>query len=144
MVNLKHIGIYVNDIEKMASFYKTSFGLKTICERQEDTGELYEKLFNADAKVLITKMITEYGVETGQGEMLELIKVTYGPNSKWTERHVQDIGLSHISFGVDDISKTVANICNCGGCIITDIININQKKCCFCKDIEGNVIEIIQ
>lgn len=147
MNNLKHVGIYVHDLEKEKLFYEKVFDFKLICDSYLDGGELYKQLFKYnenDATVLITKMVTEYGSSTGVGEMLELIKVISGCDSKYIVREVYDIGISHISFGVDDINRTVELVIINGGKRITDILQIGNRKCCFCSDPEGNVLEFIE
>ena len=144
MINLKHIGIYVEDIEKLCCFYKNSFGMVPVCENLEDTGPLYYELYGNEVKVLITKLITDYGKTTGQGEMLELIQVYNGIESEKNPRNIQDIGISHFSLGVDDIFSAVEKVKSNGGSNYTRIVQIGEKYCCFCKDPEGNVIELIQ
>lgn len=144
MINLKHIGIYVKNIEAIADFYKNVFGLIAVTENVHDSGELYRQLFGVESKVVITKLITEYGQITGNGEMLEFIYVDEGAICQNVTRKVQDFGLSHISLGVNDINSCYSKVVENGGKIKTDIIQIGQKKCFFCEDIEGNIIELIQ
>lgn len=148
MQHIKHVGIYVRDLEKEKAFYSSCFGLKVIVDRLEDSGVLYKQLFGCTdeefPKVFITKMITEHGVETGIGEMIELIQVETGTESLDISRKVQDCGLSHISFSTEDISSLVESVKAAEGKQLTDIIGIGSRKCCFCADPEGNVLELIQ
>ncbi len=147
MNNLKHVGIYVEDLEKEKLFYKNVFNFKLICDSFSDTGELYKQLFDItgnDAVVSITKMVTEYGSDTGIGEMLELIQVIRGCRPKYVSREVYDLGISHISFGVDNIAQTVELALKNDGKRLTDILHIGKRKCCFCLDPEGNVLELIE
>lgn len=144
---IKHVGIYVKDLDLMTSFYKDVFSLIPICENITDVGELYNQLYggnNAAAK--ITKLVTEYGKQQGQGDMIELVHAEIGRNIDYAknERSVHDVGLSHISIGVENIEKLVEKIMEHGGKLKTDILTINQRKCCFCTDPEGNIIELIQ
>lgn len=144
---IKHVGIYVKDLELMVGFYKKAFGLIPICENIIDTGTLYNLLYGGDnASAKITKLVTEYGRQQGQGDMLELVHVEKGENIHYAkpEREVYDVGLSHISMGVENIEEVVGQIVKYGGKTKTNILAINQRKCCFCTDPEGNVIEIIQ
>lgn len=141
---IKHIGIYVKNLEEMTMFYSKALEMKIICSNYTDKGILYEQLYGTPAVVEISKLITEYGSKTGQGEMIELIKVVEGATSLEVFRNVEDIGLSHVSIGVNNIDDAVQRINMYGGMSITEVIDINGKKCCFCKDIEGNVLELIQ
>lgn len=145
MTNLKHIGIYVKDIKKQTYFYENVFMMKKICEEYEDSGKLYDVLFqNTGIHVLISKLITSYGEKTGQGEMIELIKVVSHNISVDRNREVYDYGLSHFSIGVENIEKIVELNIKHEGKKITPILQIGNRKCCFCKEPEGNVIELIQ
>lgn len=146
MINIKHTGIYVKDIEKQSRFYKECFSMNVICEDYQDEGPLFDELLGyCNAKVLITKLITEMGKETGTGDMIELIQVLTddGILEKF-DRKICDFGMSHVAVGVSDIEKTRYRVLNNGGSIITNIHSIGNKKCCFCKDPEGNGIELIQ
>ena len=147
MTNIRHTGIYVKNIEKETHFYKECFSMAAICENLSDSGELYEQLLGYEgAKVLITKLISEYGKETGQGDMIELIYVIPSERTvtKSILREIADIGLSHIAIGVENIEETVCRIVTNGGKSITKILQIGSRKCCFCQDPEGNGIELIQ
>lgn len=144
---IKHVGIYVKDMDLMTDFYKTIFSLIPICENIIDNGELYNQLYGGDnATAKITKLVTEYGNQQGQGDMLELIHVEKGENINYDEirRNIYDVGLSHISISVENIEESVEQIINHGGQTKTHILRINQRQCCFCTDPEGNVIELIQ
>ena len=144
MVNLKHIGIYVHDINIIESFYKNCFNMVPVCETYDDTGLLYKELFGTESKVKIAKVITDYGKRTGQGEMLELIQLTEGAKSNEIYRRTQDYGISHISLGDDDIEHVVDQVLKNAGKQLTNILSIGPRKCCFCSDPEGNVIEVIE
>ena len=127
MLNIRHTGIYVE-------FYKKCFFMTIICENYQDSGPLFDDLLGyKEAKVLITKLITEMGKKNGTGDMLELIYVF--PNEdkqRKCKRKICDVGMSHVAFGVSDIETTVQRIQNYGGKKITDIYTIGNKKCCFC------------
>ena len=146
MVYIKHTGIYVKQLEKMTSFYKNVFDMCVICENYPDAGDMYAQLYGLqDAEVVISKLITEYGKQMKQGDMLELI---YCPNSKKIEKQentqIYGYGVMHISFGIDDINQTVQRVLGNGGKVKTDIITRGERKVCFIVDPEGNWIELIQ
>lgn len=146
MVYIKHTGIYVKQLERMASFYKNVFDMYVICENCNDSGYMYEQLYNQQgAKVTITKLVTEYGKNTKKGDMLELIYYQYSPKvQKQDNTNIFGCGVMHISFGVDDINKIVQRVIENGGKIETDIITRGERKVCFVVDPEGNWIELIQ
>lgn len=115
MVDFRHTGIYVKDLQKMADFYKSVFSMHVICENFADSGPLYDDLLSTSgASVHITKLITDYGKESHHGDMIELIQVddTEQPTH---ERKICDIGLSHVAFGVTDMTECVNRLRNRGG-----------------------------
>lgn len=143
---IKHIGIYVDDEIVEKNFYMNVFSMRIICENFEDEGEVYNQLLGEqNVKVSITKLITERGIDTGLGDMIELIKLKSSVSKQnKIDRAICDVGLSHFSIGVDGIEDTVNRILKNGGGKITDIIKIGERKCCFCYDPEGNGIELIE
>lgn len=159
MIYFKHTGIYVDNLFLMSEFYKKTFDLIAVCENELDAGMLYEELYGVpNAKVVITKLISEYGKMNGQGDMLELIQLSVERNSgrvyqenafeaedgRRKERHIYQTGMSHVAIGVDDISGIMKKVCLNGGIMLTDILSKGSRKCCFCKDPEGNFIEVIE
>lgn len=155
----KHTGIYVDNLLLMSEFYKKTFDLLPVCENEPDEGKLYEDLYGfPDAKVIITKLVSEYGRLNGKGDMLELIqlcmdwdyrsvyseKVLGGEESKRKERYIYQTGMAHIAIGVADIDKVLKKLHLNGGIMLTDILLKGSRKCCFCKDPEGNFIEVIE
>lgn len=155
----KHTGIYVDNLLLMSEFYKKTFDLIAICENETDAGRLYEELYGVpNAKVVITKLISEYGKVNGQGDMLELIQlcgdeycrglyqedVLEAENGRRKARYIYQTGMKHIAIGVDDISGVINKVCLNGGTKLTEILSKGERRCCFCKDPEGNFIEVIE
>ena len=149
MIAMRHTGIYVNDILQLETFYKTVFDMVTICSNAPDKNSLLDELLGVVcAEIVTTKLITPYGKQHGQGDMLELVKVT----SKLDkipqlplDYPIFMIGMGHLAFGIDDIYKTVEAIKGEKGVQKTKIHRMNNNNlCCFCRDPEGNWIELIQ
>lgn len=144
MIYTKHIGIYVNDIEKEKDFYKNVFQMEVLCDAICDQNEMLGELFhNNNGKALITKLITPFGKKTGIGEMVELVKFVDSENTKGHLHEIYELGVSHICFGVDDINKIIENIKENGGIQKTKIYKLGEKCCSFCTDPEGNWLELI-
>ncbi len=145
MTNIRHTGIYVENINKVAEFYKNVFSMTAICENQEDSNLLLDELFDFNnTKIITTKLITEQGRINGSGDMIELIKVINGPVIKNAHFRLFDHGASHIAMGVDDIEDIEKKIIKNGGSMQTKIItHANGNKFAFAKDNEQNWIELI-
>ena len=149
MIAMGHTGIYVRDIQKLEKFYTEVFDMYTVCSSQEDSGELFDELLGGNKlKIVTTKLITPYGKKNGQGDMLELVQVI----SKFTplpelpdDYPIAMIGMGHLAFRVDDMQQTVEKIRQKQGVKKTKIYRMkNENLCCFCKDPEGNWLELIK
>lgn len=145
MLQLRHTGLYVADLEKMTAFYKNVFSMYVICEQIRQADDLIHDLFHDNtASLRISKLITEQGKINGMDDMLELLQIE-GTVFSTGKGMIFNIGAMHLGFGVDDIEITVDRLQQAGGKLITKIHCMpNGKKCCFCLDPEGNGIELIQ
>lgn len=147
MYNLKHIGVYVNDLENETRFYKNVFNMMTVCETNVEENLLLDDLFKKDnVKIYTTKLITEFGKKQKTGDMIELIKViSFHPDDTIDNDSIWTTGMMHIALGVSDIEDTIKLLIANGGKMMTQIHTMsNGNKCVFAKDPEGNWIEIIQ
>ena len=145
MLNLRHAGIYVKDLVRMAAFYRDVFQMHTICENVEQSDELIADLFQVkEAKVRLTKLITEQGKASGVGDMLELLQLLEPEGKALAEDGPISEGM-HVAFGVRAIEMVVDAIVARGGKRMTRIhLMGNGNKCCFCRDPEGNWLELIE
>lgn len=148
MIQLRHTGLYVKNLETETKFYKEVFGMHSVCEHLKQADVLIDDLLrHAGASILATKLLTEQGRQSGVDDMLELLQVLI-PQSFVNQEVVPEIyrpGCMHLGFGVDDIDDVVSKIIKNGGTKYTDIHMMNNgNKCCFCQDPEGNWLELIQ
>ena len=144
MIQLKHAGIYVKDLQKEGDFYKSVFNMHVICENVKQEDELIKDVLqNQSSSVMLTKLITDQGKQSGVDDMIELVQVSF-PVEEVSKRNLFNIGSTHIAFGVDDMDNTVKKILELGGKLVTKIHTMdNGNKCCFCSDPEGNYLELI-
>ena len=98
-----------------------------------------------NARVSICKLLTPFGKERGQGDMLELLCV---PDNE--EKSADGVlfapGMSHIGLGVEDIHEVYRAVQEYGGQPVCDPVQIqeNGNYLAFCRDIEGNYLELIE
>ena len=146
MEYIKHIGIYVKNREMMKRFYTSVFMMKVIQSEYCDSGFFYNQLMGVcNTNVIITKLITERGVETKVGDMIELIEVVEGPLVNRQTEYINFIGTMHIAFGVSNIQSSIDAIRDYGGeVVISPFRRENGNWLAFAKDVEGNWLEIIQ
>lgn len=149
MIAIRHTGIYVNDICRLEEFYSAVFEMIPICSMEPARGRLFDELLGIrDVEILTTKLVTPYGKTNGQGDMLELVKIQQGEKDVPFLPEDYPIfltGVGHIAFGVDNIYETVRDIKKRNGRQKTKVVSMQNKNlCCFCRDPEGNWIELIQ
>lgn len=146
MVNIKHVGIYVKNLELMKKFYSSVLNMKIIQSDYYDSGSFYDQLLgHSNAKVKISKLITDRGIETQTGDMIELIEVIDGFSNDDRPPKISSIGTMHIAFGVSNIFESMDVIQALGGeVVIPPVRRENGNWLAFTKDIEGNWLEIIQ
>ena len=146
MISIRHTGIYVNDIIRVSDFYKNVFNMTAICENQEDYNLLLDELYGfKNSKIITTKLITEYGKINCTGDMIELVKIIKGPESKKASSKIWDYGTAHIAISVDDLEYISKKITKHGGSMKTSIHqHVNLNKFAFAVDNEGNWLELIE
>ena len=147
MIQLRHTGIYVNNLNKMVAFYKYVFEMIAVVEDFYQCDDLVQELLeNGNAKIKITKLITEQGKVSGFDDMVELIEIISPDNVVNNSSHNKIFyrGCMHIAFAIPNIEAAIDKIKTMGGSLITNVHSINNKRCCFAIDIEGNYIELIE
>lgn len=145
MIQLRHVGVYVNDLKSQTEFYRRVFDMHEICDNIRQQDALVSELLSAKEPVEITKLVTMYGKKNGAGDMLELIRYSNSAYKVTEDYPIYKTGVAHLGFGIDDITETVSRIKALGGKQKTSIhIMANGNKCCFCQDPEGNWLELIE
>ena len=146
MDNIKHVGIYVNDLKSMRHFYEMGLNMKVIQSDCYDSAFFYDQLVGKpNAKVKIVKLITDRGAETRVGDMIELIEVVGSVTITPQGKRISSVGTMHVAFGVSDIHRSINSIRDFGGeVIVAPFQRENGNWLAFAKDVEGNWLEIIQ
>lgn len=145
MFRIRHIGVYVRNLELETQFYKLALGMHIINELNVQADPLAKAIMNGcDDKIIYSKLITECGKLTGSGDMLELIQTPLKTLESKNERLILS-GVMHIGLEINNIEEVCSKISEYGGTVKTDIFLFsNGNKCCFCQDPEGNWLELIQ
>lgn len=142
MNNIRHIGIYVHDLEKMKDFYCSTFSM-TVQVHDIEKGEYIDGVLG-----LQNCEIELYKLASADGSMLELLhKAVSNENQSDKGKYVYDIGRMHIAFTVKDVKNLYHKMkdeqgvsfisCPCdapGG----------KARVCFCQDVEGNYLELVE
>jgi catechol 2,3-dioxygenase-like lactoylglutathione lyase family enzyme len=133
----RHIGIVVNDLDKQLRFYRDVLELEVYYEKLEE-GEFLEHILGSK------KGAKAYIVKLGKNNqtIVELLDFSFSESPfEYNAKTLFDFGYTHFAIIVNDIDELSRKI---------DLINtpkINGDgtfKVCFCKDPEGNLIELVQ
>lgn len=140
MNKLRHIGIFVKNMDLMTEFYKKLFAAEITYE-QEEKGEYLEILTGVNgADFYIRKLSGEGGL------IIELLKTNPPQNCPEAAKELFNSGLSHIAVTVGDLERVSETLTQLGASFISPpqrspfgIVDV-----CFCKDPEGNFLELVQ
>jgi len=138
--NVRHTGIVTNNLEKMATFYRS---LGFIDENREvETGSFIEQVVQLDdVEVEWIKM------RSPDGYLLELLQYHSHPqqfNGKLAKS--SDLGCSHMAFTVEDITTVCRRIAESGGTVKREpaVSPDGNVKVAYCHDPEGVLIEVVE
>jgi predicted enzyme related to lactoylglutathione lyase len=139
-MNIRHTGIYVQNIEEMVSFYKRMFKLEIVV-RQIEEGTYIDTVFGEkDTRIDVCKL------KFKNGGMIELIKHMTDEGNLKKDDKLYSLGKMHIAITVDSADemykKFIGEGCNALSkpCVSSD----GKAKVFFTQDIEGNYLEIVE
>ena len=140
ILNIRHTGIVVSNLELSKKFYCDLLGFK-VQKEMDESGDFINN-FSALENVLVTtsKMILE------NGQMIELLYYKSHPETPDMSRKINQIGCSHIAL-------TVSNLDDLYNKLLENDIYFNsppqyspdgKAKVTFCKDPDGSLIELVE
>lgn len=138
----RHVGINVQDMDRMLHFWRDVMGLKVELEVWNE-GEFIDKLQALEGvKVHIIKLAAP------DGSLIELLMdITHPtPLPDPARNRLCDRGIRHVAFTVADVDESY-QILAAAGCEVLGepiVSPDNYAKVFFCRDPEGNLLEIVQ
>jgi catechol 2,3-dioxygenase-like lactoylglutathione lyase family enzyme len=134
MTVLNHIGICVTDLERSRRFYEELFGFETA--RSLDVPDRpTDKLLQIPAPLGMTALYLRKRHFT-----LELMCFERAGNPPPRRRPINEPGLTHLSFSVDDVRTTAALAAELGGCVLDET---DVGAALFVTDPDGQLIELL-
>ena len=140
MINIRHTGIVVSDVDASIRFYCDLLGFK-IKKDMLESGEYIDNFsVLKNAQVRTVKMSLE------NGDMVELLCYKSHPEKPDFSRQITMIGCSHIALTVENLDQTYQQLTEAG-------VEFNSPpqyspdgyaKVTFCKDPDGSLIELVQ
>lgn len=135
------VGIAVQDLTLMRSFYEDVLGFRFVSEVFVPEG-------NAQKSALSLSGYTVARLQTSYGERLKLLHPANVTASESSPEYILDKpNASYLTFIVDDITATLEQLIAKGVEFMTGDQRVEVRPgiyLAFCRDPEGNVLEIVQ
>jgi catechol 2,3-dioxygenase-like lactoylglutathione lyase family enzyme len=132
---LNHVGLCVTDLAVSRRFYEDLLGFAHLRDLQPPDG-LTSKLLRVPEPVGMTAVYLER-----DGFVLELLHFDRPGNAPQRERSLTEPGLTHLSFSVDDIAETCAQVAALGGEVLAD--TDLGGLAVMIRDPDGQLIELL-
>jgi catechol 2,3-dioxygenase-like lactoylglutathione lyase family enzyme len=140
ILNTRHIGIVVQDLEKCLHFWRDIMGLEVAIDFWE-TGEFIDTVQDLSGVNLHMIKLT-----APDGSMIELLKDEAHPTPPPERNRMCDRGIRHIAFTVADVEESWRVLRDNGCEVLSDPVYAPDGKArlFFVRDPEGNLLEIVQ
>ena len=134
----RHVGIVVRDLEKQLNFYRDLLDLE-VYYSQIEKGFFLEKLIGiTHAAPLIYKLGKDGKT------IVELLK--FDDSYSTEEKTLNSFGITHFAITVEKIDNLYVKLLSNGVEFVSEpiISPDGNHKVSFCKDFEGNYIELVE
>ncbi|MCL2199212.1 MAG: VOC family protein [Defluviitaleaceae bacterium] len=139
-----HTNIIAKDSAKLINFYKSVFKCKSIGETRDLRGDWLDKMTG----VPNAHIVGEHLCLPGYGENKPTLEIFSYENTEPGNSHkINQCGLAHLAFEVDNVEDTLNEILAAGGTQFGEVVKTEYadgRKAVFVytTDIEGNIIEL--
>lgn len=137
-ITFSHIGICVSDLARSERFYTQVFGF--VLSHSVEAGPPFDVLSELPELKLRASFLKR------DGTTIELLyyehPVAVGPSER---RPMNQLGLTHLAFTLDDLSQVADRIVKHGGRVYPQTrVNTRMGDFMFCTDPDGTRIELWQ
>jgi catechol 2,3-dioxygenase-like lactoylglutathione lyase family enzyme len=140
ILNKRHTGIVVRDLERSIQFYET-LGMR-VWRREEETGPFIDTIVGIpDVHIEWAKM------QCPDGSLVELLQYhSYPDIQPLVDAPSNRLGCSHIAFTVDDIAQTCHVIAKLGGTVVNPpaLAPSGMVRVAYCHDPDGILMEVVE
>jgi catechol 2,3-dioxygenase-like lactoylglutathione lyase family enzyme len=136
---IRHTGIVVNNFSRSLWFYRDKLGFKVV-KYMDESGHFIDKILGMK-KIIVTTV----KMNLKNKQMIELLYFhTHKKNI--SKRSINDIGLTHLAFTVDNLDGIYSDFTNDGIEFISKpgLSQDGSVKVAFCKAPEGTYIELVE
>jgi catechol 2,3-dioxygenase-like lactoylglutathione lyase family enzyme len=140
VIEVRHTGIVVTDLERSLHFYRDLLGLRVVRSMQEAGAYLDNMLGLKDVQVTTVKLAAG-----SAPTLVELLKFTSHVEAQ-SMRTAYTPGPTHIAFTVEDLDLVYANLTRNGVRFNAppQLSPDGYAKVTFCHDPDGALIELVQ
>ena len=137
-VSPMHTGICVSDLKKSTAFYSEALGF-TVDVNMEGLGAPLDELVELPGQTVDVCQLHNGGMR------IELVKVSGGATGSTDRRPMNQRGLTHLTFQVNEIENVIDRVKAQGGQVhMATWIDSAFGKIVFCTDPDGTRIELVQ
>jgi catechol 2,3-dioxygenase-like lactoylglutathione lyase family enzyme len=136
----RHVGIVVNDLDRVKDFWINSLGFKLHIEALEESPYIDELLAINDPALTTVKLID------AQGFIIELLKFeNYQVEKSWSG-DLKTTGLTHIALTVDNLTELITKLEKQNYFALSEVkVSPNKKvRVVFVKGPESTLLELVE
>jgi len=139
---MSHVGICVRNLDVATRFYVEALGFEPSYRRAAE-GADFERLLGLE-ELHLELVLLRLG-----DRKIELVNHSSPSPVPRTETSMNTVGLTHLAFYVPDLDKAIARVEANGGTVEHDgriaiEVNGEARQYVFCRDPDGNRVELIQ
>ena len=140
VLNIRHVGIVVSNLENSIAFYKDLLGFEIVSRKDEPSLFIDKILRLSNTKLTTIKM------RPHNGQMLELLNFHSHQCHDINLKTLIDVGITHFAVTVKNIEDTYNKLINNGIAFIHPPEKSPNGRAivAFCTDPEGNYIEFVE
>ena len=139
-----HTNIIACDSAKLIAFYKEVLGCRSIGETRDLRGEWLDAMTGIKNAHIVGEHLCLPGYDD-KHPTLEIFSYNDMPA---TENHrINQCGLAHLAFEVENVAETLQKVLAAGGGQIGELVNAEYEdgrkaQFVYATDLEGNIIEL--
>ncbi|SDN75696.1 VOC family protein [Acetanaerobacterium elongatum] len=144
MFRFAHANIIAKDAAKLIDFYKTALQCKSIGETRDIQGDWLDQMTG----VPNAHIVGEHLCLPGYDDKHPTLEIFSYDSMVTTNHHaVNQCGIAHLAFEVDDVEQTLKQVLAAGGGQLGELVHATYadgRKATFvyAADIEGNILEL--
>ena len=134
-----HFGLCVKELDRSLRFYTEGLGFKHV--NTSPIGNEFGKALEVEGDVTLQAVFVER-----DGLSMEILAYDSPATFGTPSANRNQLGLTHLSFSVDDVDAVVAKLVSLGGSVKpdTDTKFGGGGRLIFCADPDGTRVELVQ